>query len=87
MGLRVCGTASYPGVGWDWGCSALVSASCPPAQPCMGVVLVFELGPVPGAGLRLAGPTGVPELPAVAGQGARAAGGRSVGSAKGAEAP
>ncbi|KFW63571.1 hypothetical protein AS28_14234, partial [Pygoscelis adeliae] len=37
--------------------------------------------------LGLAGPTGVPQLLAVAGQEVRAAGGRSVGSAKGAEAP
>ena len=38
-------------------------------------------------GLGLAGPAGVPQLPAVAGQGAGAAGRRHVGSAKGAEAP
>ena len=37
--------------------------------------------------LALAGPTGVPQLLAVAGQGTRAVGRRSIGSAKGAEAP
>lgn len=40
-----------------------------------------------GIDLALAGPTGVPQPLAVAGQSQRAAGGRSVGSAKGAEAP
>ena len=34
-GPRVCGTASCTGVGWGWGSSALLGASCPPAQPCL----------------------------------------------------
>ena len=35
-GPRVCGTASGPGVVWGWGCSAALSAPCPPAQACTG---------------------------------------------------